>query len=69
MIIDKIHLLNEDRRRVLECIVARTIRKSEINQKFVRLTATLPNYYDIVDFLRVKEDFYLLLILLIDLLL
>ena len=61
MIIDEVHLLNEDRGRVLECIVARTIRKSEINQKFVRLvglSATLPNYYDIADFLRVKEGLF-----------
>ena len=43
MLIDEIHFLNEDRERVLEFIVARTIRKSEINQKFVRLTA-LSNY-------------------------
>ena len=43
MLIDEIHFLNEDRGRVLEFIVARTIRKSEINQKFVRLTA-LSNY-------------------------
>ena len=31
MLIDEIHFLNEDRERVLEFIVARTIRKSEIN--------------------------------------
>ena len=61
MIIDEVHLLNEDRGRVLECIVARTIRKSEINQKFIRLvglSATLPNYYDVADFLRVKEGLF-----------
>ena len=61
MIIDEIHLLNEDRGRVLECIVARTIRKSELNQKFVRLaglSATLPNYNDVADFLRVKEGLF-----------
>ena len=61
MLINEIHFLNEDRERVLEFIVARTIRKSEINQKFVRLSAlsaTLPNYYDIADFLRVKEGLF-----------
>ena len=31
MLINEIHFLNEDRERVLEFIVARTIRKSEIN--------------------------------------
>ena len=61
MIIDEVHLLNEDRGRVLECIVARTIRKCEILQKFTRLvglSATLPNYYDVADFLRVKEGLF-----------
>ena len=61
VIIDEVHLLNEDRGRVLECIVARTIRKCEILQKFIRfvgLSATLPNYYDVADFLRVKEGLF-----------
>jgi len=48
---------------VLECIVARTVRKSEVNQKFIRLvglSATLPNYWDVASFLNVdeKENFY-----------
>ena len=58
MIIDEVHLLNEDRGRVLECIVARTIKRMEYLQKFIRfcgLSATLPNYSDVADFLRVKE--------------
>ena len=61
VIIDEVHLLNEDRGRVLECIVARTIRKCELLQKFTRLvglSATLPNYYDVADFLRVKEGLF-----------
>ena len=61
MIIDEVHLLNEDRGRVLECIVARTLRKCEINQKFIRmvaLSATLPNYKDVAEFLRVKEGLF-----------
>ena len=61
MIIDEVHLLNEDRGRVLECIVARTIRKCEFNQKFIRLvglSATLPNYWQVADFLRVKEGLF-----------
>ena len=61
MIIDEVHLLNEDRGRVIECIVARTIRKSEFYQKFIRLvalSATLPNYWQVADFLRVKEGLF-----------
>jgi len=61
MIIDEVHLLNEDRGRVLESIVARTVRKAEINQKFIRiagLSATLPNYWDIAEFLCVKEGLF-----------
>ena len=58
MIIDEVHLLNEDRGRVLECLVARTIRKCEINQLFIRtvgLSATLPNYWDVARFLQVTD--------------
>lgn len=61
MIIDEVHLLNEDRGRVLESIVARTVRKAEVNQKFIRiagLSATLPNYWDIAEFLCVKEGLF-----------
>lgn len=61
MIIDEVHLLNEDRGRVLESIVARTVRKAEMNQKFIRiagLSATLPNYTDVAQFLLVKEGLF-----------
>ena len=61
MIIDEVHLLNEDRGRVLECIVARTVLKAELFQKRIRLvglSATLPNYYDVADFLMVKEGLF-----------
>ena len=61
MIIDEVHLLNEDRGRVLECIVARTVLKAELLQKRIRLvglSATLPNYYDVADFLMVKEGLF-----------
>ena len=61
VIIDEVHLLNEDRGRVLECIVARTILKMELLQKIIRLvglSATLPNYYDVADFLHVKEGLF-----------
>ena len=60
-IIDEVHLLNEDRGRVLECIVARTVLKAELFQKRIRLvglSATLPNYYDVADFLMVKEGLF-----------
>jgi len=61
IIIDEVHLLNEDRGRILECIVARTIRKIELNQRFIRivgLSATLPNYWDVAEFLRVKDGLF-----------
>ena len=61
MIIDEVHLLNEDRGHVLECIVARTSLKCEVMQKRIRtvgLSATLPNYYDVADFLGVKEGLF-----------
>lgn len=59
MIIDEVHLLNEERGRVLECIVARTLRRIEINQSFTRivgLSATLPNYNDVASFLNVNHN-------------
>lgn len=59
MIIDEVHLLNEDRGRILECLVARTFRKIETNQTFTRivgLSATLPNYNDVASFLNVNHS-------------
>uniref|UniRef100_A0A7S3QXY0 RNA helicase n=1 Tax=Dunaliella tertiolecta TaxID=3047 RepID=A0A7S3QXY0_DUNTE len=59
LIIDEIHLLHDDRGPVLESIVARTIRQVEATQEMTRivgLSATLPNYEDVGDFLRVKKD-------------
>ncbi|KAL6751574.1 RNA helicase, activating signal cointegrator 1 [Haematococcus lacustris] len=59
LIIDEIHLLHDDRGPVLESIVARTIRQVEATQEMTRivgLSATLPNYEDVADFLRVKAD-------------
>jgi pre-mRNA-splicing helicase BRR2 len=56
MIIDEIHLLHDDRGPVLEALVARTIRRMEQTQDYVRLvglSATLPNYLDVARFLRV----------------
>ncbi len=51
----QIHLLHDDRGPVLESIVARTIRQVEATQEMTRivgLSATLPNYEDVGDFLR-----------------
>ena len=56
--IDEIHLLHDDRGPVLESIVSRTIRKIEQTGEPVRivgLSATLPNYRDVADFLRVDK--------------
>ena len=57
LIIDEVHLLHEDRGAVLESIVARTLRQVESSQRLIRivgLSATLPNYVDVADFLRVN---------------
>ena len=56
LIIDEIHLLHDDRGPVLESIVSRTIRRGEQTGEPVRivgLSATLPNYRDVGNFLRV----------------
>lgn len=54
---DEIHLLNEDRGPVLEAIVARTLRQGEVDSshqvRLVGLSATLPNYKDVANFLQV----------------
>ncbi|PIL37268.1 hypothetical protein GSI_00961 [Ganoderma sinense ZZ0214-1] len=55
LIIDEIHLLNDERGAVIETIVARTLRQVESSQSVIRiigLSATLPNYIDVADFLR-----------------
>ncbi|KAH6915313.1 activating signal cointegrator 1 complex subunit 3, partial [Coprinopsis sp. MPI-PUGE-AT-0042] len=57
LILDEIHLLNEDRGAVIETIVARTLRQVESTQSIVRivgLSATLPNYVDVAEFLSVN---------------
>jgi len=59
LIIDEIHLLNEDRGAVLEAIIARTLRQVERSQSMIRivgLSATLPTYKDVAVFLRVNVD-------------
>ncbi|HMD13345.1 MAG TPA: DEAD/DEAH box helicase, partial [Bacteroidota bacterium] len=59
IIIDEIHLLHDERGPVLESIVSRTIRRTELTGEPVRLvglSATLPNYKDVARFLRVEEQ-------------
>ncbi|KAF9534180.1 Sec63 Brl domain-containing protein [Crepidotus variabilis] len=64
LIIDEVHLLNDERGAVIETIVARTQRQVESSQSMIRivgLSATLPNYVDVADFLcasRHKGLFY-----------
>lgn len=58
LIIDEVHLLNEERGAVIETIVARTLRQVESSQSVIRivgLSATLPNYLDVAEFLSVSR--------------
>ena len=58
VIIDEVHLLADDRGAVIESIVARLHRLVEATQRQMRivgLSATLPNYRDVAQFLRVSE--------------
>ncbi|GJE84444.1 Sec63 domain-containing protein [Phanerochaete sordida] len=58
LIIDEVHLLNDERGAVIETIVARTLRQVESSQSVIRiigLSATLPNYIDVADFLGVNR--------------
>lgn len=58
LIIDEVHLLHEDRGAVIETIVARTQRLVESTQSMIRivgLSATLPNFVDVADFLGVNR--------------
>ncbi|PIA58140.1 hypothetical protein AQUCO_00500228v1 [Aquilegia coerulea] len=57
LIIDEVHLLNDDRGAVIEALVARTLRQVESRQSMIRivgLSATLPNYKEVAHFLRVN---------------
>lgn len=59
LIIDEVHLLNDDRGAVIEALVARTLRQVESTQSMIRivgLSATLPNYSEVAQFLRVNPD-------------
>mmetsp|Transcript_14889 Transcript_14889/g.36486 ORF Transcript_14889/g.36486 Transcript_14889/m.36486 type:complete len:2187 (-) Transcript_14889:153-6713(-) len=58
LIIDEVHLLADDRGAVIESVVARLHRLVESRQKQIRivgLSATLPNYEDVAQFLQVPE--------------
>jgi activating signal cointegrator complex subunit 3 len=59
LIIDEVHLLHDDRGPVIESLVARTLRQVESTQSMIRivgLSATLPNYIDVADFLKVNRQ-------------
>ncbi|KAK6200925.1 RNA helicase-related protein required for pre-mRNA splicing [Scheffersomyces amazonensis] len=61
VIIDEIHLLHDDRGPVLESIVSRILRNNQLETRLIGLSATLPNYKDVAQFLRVdstKNLFY-----------
>jgi activating signal cointegrator complex subunit 3 len=56
LIIDEVHLLADERGAVIESVVSRLHRLVESRQKQVRivgLSATLPNYQDVAEFLQV----------------
>lgn len=58
LIIDEVHMLHDERGAVLESLVARTERQVESTQSLIRiigLSATLPNYTDVADFLKVNR--------------
>ncbi|ODV87149.1 hypothetical protein CANARDRAFT_174242 [[Candida] arabinofermentans NRRL YB-2248] len=60
IIIDEIHLLHDERGPVIESIVARTQRNNDDSNdepvRLVGLSATLPNYKDVAELLRVNES-------------
>ena len=59
LIIDEVHLLNDERGPVIETLVARTLRQVEQTQSMIRiigLSATLPNPMDVAQFLGVNKD-------------
>ena len=58
LIIDEVHMLHDERGAVLESLVARTQRQVESTQSLIRivgLSATLPNYEDVAEFLKVNK--------------
>ncbi|EPR79303.1 DEAD/DEAH box helicase [Spraguea lophii 42_110] len=60
VIIDEIHLLQDDRGPVIESIVSRIFRFIELKQKMIRLvalSATLPNYKDVAKFIKAEHTY------------
>ena len=60
---DEVHLLHEDRGSVIETLIARTLRQVETTQQMIRivgLSATLPNYIDVANFLKVRLPYTIL---------
>lgn len=58
LIIDEVHLLADERGAVIESVVSRLHRLVESRQKQLRivgLSATLPNYRDVAEFLQVPQ--------------
>lgn len=58
LIIDEVHLLADERGAVIESIVSRLHRLVESRQRQIRivaLSATLPNYQDVAEFLQVSD--------------
>lgn len=58
LIIDEVHMLHDERGAVIESLVARTERQVESTQSLIRvigLSATLPNFIDVADFLKVNR--------------
>lgn len=56
---DEVHLLNSDRGPVIEALVARTLRQVLSSQSIIRivaLSATLPGYLDVANFLKVNPN-------------
>jgi replicative superfamily II helicase len=57
LLLDEVHLLHDERGAVIETLVARTMRQAERTQSLIRivgLSATLPNYRDVAEFLGVN---------------
>jgi activating signal cointegrator complex subunit 3 len=56
LIIDEVHLLADERGAVIESVVARlhrVIESRQVSTRIVALSATLPNYLDVAEFLQV----------------
>ncbi|KAF9763147.1 Activating signal cointegrator 1 complex subunit 3 [Nosema granulosis] len=60
IIIDEIHILQDERGPVIESIISRIFRYIELKQRTIRiiaLSATLPNYQDVGEFIRASRVF------------